>query len=217
MSPTRTHSPSRRTAKGLLGAAALGVAALITAAPALAHVHVEADNIEPGEETVLTFDVPNESDTGSPTTQVSVALPNLTAVNTEAVPGWTVRLDRDVAAGTVRSITWTAAPGTGIGPDQFGLFKASMMLPTTDTVSFPTTQTYGDGTVVRWDQSTPPGGAEPEHPAPELNLKKAATPGAAAASSSGPDTTARWLAGAALLVAVAGAALAVITRRRPQS
>jgi uncharacterized protein YcnI len=214
MSQFRTRTPSRRTTKGLLGAAALGVAAVIAAAPAFAHVHVEADNIEPGEETVLTFDVPNESDTGSPTTQVSVALPNLTAVNTEAIPGWTVRLDRDVAAGTVRSITWTAAPGTGIGPDQFGLFKASMMLPTTDTVSFPTTQTYGDGTVVRWDQSSPPGGAEPEHPAPELNLKNKV---AAAASSSGPDTTARWLAGAALLVAVAGTALAVITRRRPQS
>lgn len=108
---TSTSTAARRTTKGLCGAAALSVAAFMAAAPALAHVHVEADHIEPGEETVLTFDVPNESDTGSPTTQVSVALPNLTAVSTEAMPGWTVRLDRDVAAGTVRSITWTAAPG----------------------------------------------------------------------------------------------------------
>jgi uncharacterized protein YcnI len=231
MSRTRTSTSTRRTAKVLRTTATLSLAALMAAAPAFAHVHVEADHIEPGEETVLTFDVPNESDTGSPTTQISVALPNLTAVSTQAMPGWTVKLDRDVAAGTVRSITWTAAPGAEIGPDQFGLFRASMMLPTTDTVSFPTTQTYGDGSVVRWDQPPLPGGAEPEHPTPELNLKGSA-PGAEpdqhgaaptvaaapapAATTSAPDTTARWLAGGALLVAAAGTALAVITRRRRQ-
>jgi Domain of unkown function (DUF1775) len=37
-------------------------------------------------------------------------------------------------------------------------------------VSFPATQTYSDGTVVHWDQPTPPGGAEAEYPAPTLAL-----------------------------------------------
>ena len=87
------------------------------------------------------------------------------------MPGWTARLDRDQAAGTTRSVTWTAAPGTGIGADQFALFRISVTLPAgAKTVSFPATQTYSDGTVVKWDQATPPGGAEPENPVPELAL-----------------------------------------------
>jgi hypothetical protein len=35
---------------------------------------------------------------------------------------------------------------------------------------FPTVQTYADGEVVRWNQPTPDTGAEPEHPAPVLDL-----------------------------------------------
>ena len=45
-----------------------------------------------------------------------------------------------------------------------------MQLPDTDTVSFPATQTYSDGSIVKWDQPPLPGGGEPEHPAPMLNL-----------------------------------------------
>ena len=55
-------------------------------------------------------------------------------------PGWTAKLDRDTASGTVRSVTWTAAPNGGIGADQFALFRISVQLPDTDTVSFPATQ-----------------------------------------------------------------------------
>ena len=84
------------------------------------------------------------------------------------MPGWTAQLDRDAAAGTVRSVTWTAAPGTGIAADQFALFRISVQLPDTPTVSLPATQTYSDGTIVKWDQPPPPGGGEPEHPAPVI-------------------------------------------------
>jgi hypothetical protein len=100
-------------------------------------------------------------------------------------------------------------------------------LPDTDTVSFPATQTYSDGTVVKWDQPSPPGGDEPEHPAPTLALSAAATgaphehhrPSAAApanqatAPSSASDDTARILGGAALVVAALGIAIALIRRR----
>ena len=156
---------SRATSRALITIAATGAAMsiglLAGTAPAWAHVHVDADNPAPGSESVLTFNVPNESEKGALTTQLSVALPNVASASTESMPGWTARLDRDAAAGTTRSVTWTAAPGTGIGADQFALFRISVKLPDSRTVSFPATQTYSDGTVVKWDQATPPGGAEP--------------------------------------------------------
>jgi len=137
-------------------------------------------------------------------------------------------LDRDAAAGTTRSVTWTAAPGTGIGPDQFALFRISVKLPDASTVSLPATQTYSDGTVVKWDQPTPPGGAEPEHPAPQIALTGAAqaddhpmpmaqaTPVAQAppVAQSPADNTARWLAGGALALAAVAVATALLARRR---
>jgi len=215
--------------------AALTFGSLIGSAPAGAHVHVDAEDPAPGAAAVLTFRVPNESDTGSPTTALSVALPNLTSVSTAVMPGWTVRLDRDPAAGTVRSVTWTADPGGGVGRDQFGLFVLRATMPQADSVSFPATQTYADGTVVRWDQPPLPGGAEPEHPAPELALNPAAggmgaehdhpaptapatsaapsAPAAAAAPAARPDNVARGLAGGALLVAALGVVIALVRRR----
>jgi uncharacterized protein YcnI len=203
----------------------------MVAAPAWAHVHVVADNTAAGQHSILTFSVPNESDTASPTTQLNIALPNLTSVLVETMPGWTVHLDRDLKAGTVSSITWTAAPAAGIGPDQFTEFRVAVKLPDTPTVSFPATQTYADGTVVRWDQPPLPGGGEPEHPVPMLTLTTghqqgdqgvhgpmptvSAAVGPAPAASAPADTIARWLAGSALGVAVIAVGLTfVLVRRR---
>jgi uncharacterized protein YcnI len=230
----------KRAVPGALILAALIATALyVGAAPAWAHVEVEANNTARGGEAILTFQVPNESDTGALTTQFSVALPNLSSDGTEMMSGWTARLDRDTAAGTTRSVTWTAAPGVGIARDQFALFRVAVTLPNTDTVSLPATQTYNDGTVVHWDQPPLPGGGEPEHPVPMLTLTQAAPEGATttaapegasttaapapaslpavpaqASSRPAPDTTARWLAGAALLVGALGVALALARRRR---
>ncbi len=162
--------------------------------------------------------MPNESEKGATTTEVTVSHPDLTGVSAEQIPGWTARLDRNVAAGTVKSITWTAAPGAGISPDQFAIFRVAVMLPTGDSASFPTTQTYSDGTVVHWDQLTQPGGTEPEHPAPTLTL--GATPHKVTdplppspSASPASDTTSRWLAGTALVVAAASLVITVVRRR----
>ena len=73
-------------------------------------------------------------------------------------------------------MTWTAAPNGGIAVDQFGVFRISAKLPDADTVSFPATQTYADGAVVKWDQPSAPGQAEPEHPAPTLVVAGGAPP-----------------------------------------
>jgi uncharacterized protein YcnI len=203
--PFITAAPLRALIVIAATGAALSAGLLAGAAPASAHVRVDADNVTPGSYSVLTFKVPNESEKGALTTQLSVALPNVASASTEVMPGWTARLDRDAAAGTTRSVTWTAAPGTGIGPDQFALFRVSVKLPDSATVSLPATQTYSDGTVVKWDQATPPGGAEPEYPAPELALT-----GTAPVS----DPVARWLAGGALAVVAIAVATALLIRRR---
>lgn len=209
------------SSRALLATSAVAAAGLLTAAPAWAHVHVDADNPTPGTTSVLTFRVPGESDTGALTTQLKVDLPNVASARTEVMPGWAAKLDRDTAAGTVRTVTWTAAPGVGISSEQFALFRVSVKLPDAATASFPVTQTYSDGSVVRWDQPPLPDGSEPEHPAPQLALT--GTEAAPAPSQTAPavaqpagtvDNSARWLAGGALIVAAAAVVASLLNRRR---
>ena len=219
---------TRASSRALITGALVSLGLLAAAAPASAHVRASADNPTPGSYSVVTFKVPNESEKGALTTQLSVTLPDVASASTESMPGWTAKLDRNAAAGTVRSVTWTAAPGTGIAPDQFALFRISVKLPDSPTVSLPATQTYSDGTVVKWDQPTPPGGAEPEHPTPEIALTgaKATAPDgdpmpmaqaaqATPATPAAADNTARWLAGGALALAAVAVATALLVRRRP--
>jgi uncharacterized protein YcnI len=222
-------------------AIALGLSFIIGSAPAAAHVHVDADDPARGETATITFRVPNESNSGSPTMALTVAVPNLTSVSTATMPGWTVNHEGDAVSGTVRSVTWTAAPGSGIAAGEFGQFVMRVKLPDADTVSFPATQAYADGTVVRWDQPPLPGGAEPDFPAPILTLGPAGprsrhevhhAPTATATNSAdptitqtspvpvndsariGPDNLARALAAGALLLAALGFGIAMV-RRRP--
>ncbi|OMC38224.1 YcnI family protein [Mycobacterium sp. IS-1264] len=206
-------------------AAALYVGSVAATAPAWAHIHASSDNAVRGATAIVTFQVPNESDKGAATTALTVTLPDVAAARTETMPGWTAKLDRDAASGTVRSVTWTATPNGGIGVDQFALFRISVQLPETDTVSFPAMQTYSDGTIVKWDQPPLPGGGEPEHPVPVLTL--AAGPMAphqhhpsapadhagAPGQSQSPDNTARLLGGAALVVGASAICLVLVRRR----
>ena len=193
----------------LIGTAAVvGVAG---AGAASAHVSANAPGAAQGGYSVISFRVPNESETAA-TTGLTVTLPTdaaLKSVRTEPVAGWRSTVGR-TADGTPTSVTWTAEPGTSIGADQFGQFDLSVgPLPETDSVAFDATQTYDDGSVVNWDEPPNADGSEPEHPAPQITLAGAAegatdedgdapvadadtiTEQAAAGSSS--DTTARWL------------------------
>ncbi|OBH15734.1 nuclear export factor GLE1 [Mycolicibacter sinensis] len=223
----------RMSRAGALAAAIVATGWAVGTGPAGAHVHASSPGAVRGGVAMVTFEVPNESPTGSATTELTVTLPDVASARTETKPGWTARLDRDAKSGAVRSVTWTADAG-GIGADQFGLFRIAMKLPDADTVDFPSAQRYADGTVVRWDQAPPPGGGEAERPVPSLHL--AAGPAAppehhaqhpAPAVSAGPapttesgsggsqhaDNAARLLGGAALLVAALAAALALVRRR----
>lgn len=227
-----------RPAAAAATAAMLSAGLLAGAAPAGAHVHASSPGAVRGDRAIVTFEVPNESPTGSATTELTVTLPDVASARTETKPGWTARLDRDPGTGAVRSVTWAAVGDAGIGADQFGAFRISVKLPDTPTVRFPAAQRYADGTVVRWDQPPLPDGAEPERPVPELSL--AAGPTAPAEHHAGPthpapsvdaapdysaapaespgagsaaDNSARLLAGAALLLAAVGATVAIARRR----
>ena len=217
--PTRPRRRPSRVAPALALAAVL---VLITGQVADAHVRVHADSTEAGSFSQLTFRVPNESGT-SGTVTVEVTLPQdtpLLYVSNKPLPGWTATVTEQplpapvTVEGTTltkapRTVTWQAQPGTRIDPGQYQDFDISVgPLPAAGSVPLPAVQTYSDGTVVHWDQPTPAGGAEPEHPAPALVVT------AAGGTAGATDPVARVLAGAALLVAVVGAFLAVTGRRR---
>ncbi|WP_099245364.1 YcnI family protein, partial [Mycobacterium sp. shizuoka-1] len=211
------RSPGRTLTTAAL-TATFALVSWATAATAAAHIRLDTDHPVRGDTALITFQVPNESVTGSPTTKVVISLPNVTAVSTDVMAGWTAVTDRDAGTGAYRSVRFTAIPDAGIGAGQFELFAISVQLPDTATATFPVVQTYADGTVVDWDQPPLPNGEEPEHPAPVLTLTagpRAPTGGAGPTAddhslpAAGPDNTARALAGGALLVAAIGVGVAV--------
>ncbi|MBJ7288512.1 YcnI family protein [Williamsia sp.] len=206
--------------------AAAGVVALGSAlAPAVASAHVSANapGLAQGGYGVITFRVPNESDTNAATTEVTVTLPNLKSARTEPMPGWRAVVSKDATTEEATSVTWTATPGSpGIAVGEFGQFVLSAgPLPKEETVKFPAVQKYSDGETVDWNQPPNADGSEADHPAPEIELAAATDDEdgdstATTASSDTSDTTARWLGGAGLVVGVLGiAAAGVAIRRKP--
>ncbi len=213
---------------------------LLTAVPASAHVTANSPGATQGGYAVVTFRVPTESKTAT-TTGLTVTLPKvaagdkaLSSVRTTPLPGWTAAVAKDPATGAPTAVTWTAQPGTSLDADQFGQFPVSVgPLPKTDTVSFSAEQIYSDGSTVNWDQPPKADGSEPEHPAPTVALAAAeaalqagatalsatAAPASdgAAADGAATDSTARWLAGAGLLLGALGLGLGAGAARRARS
>jgi uncharacterized protein YcnI len=205
--------PGTTLVAGLCAAAVL----LGVAGPASAHVSVSSSSTAPGADATLTFTVPTESETAS-TTGLTVHLPTnspFTSVLTQAAPGWTVQTsstplatplkddDGNAVTSAVTTVVWTATDG-GIKPGQFGTFSLSVApLPAGGTLYLPTVQHYSDGTDTNWVQQAQ-GSAEPEHPAPSLDI----TPVAAAASASRSDTAGDGGLGAGL--GISGIVLALL-------
>jgi uncharacterized protein YcnI len=222
-----------------LAAIAAG-AALAVSAPlaASAHVRITPDTAQPGGYSYVSFRVPNESATAS-TVGLSIQLPTdtpFTSVSYQPVPGWTAKittstLPKPVTIGgtevtTAPSlVTFTATDG-GVAPGQFTVFTLSLgKVPDVGKLLLPATQTYSDGTVVKWDQPTPASGEEPEHPAPTLYVKDApaeasadtaATAAAPAAqpADSGLTTAALVVGFAGLVIGAAGVVIAVLALSR---
>jgi uncharacterized protein len=177
----RSKRPIRRVAVFVT----LVASVVLVAAPAWAHVEIHPGSAAKGSFEILSFSVPNESESAS-TTSFAVEFPTTTPiafVSIQPKPGWTYTVGKTTLAKPVKAeggeiseavstITWT---GGEIKPGEFELFTISAgPLPTKGkSISFPATQTYSDGEIVKWNEKTPPGGEEPEHPAPTLKLTKA--------------------------------------------
>jgi periplasmic copper chaperone A len=214
-------------------AALAGAGVLLFAAPASAHVTVNAQDARQGGFTRVAFRVPTESDTLS-TTKVEVHLPESTpiaSVSTMPVAGWTVATSKTKLAQPVKTddgelteavsvITWTAGAGAAIKPGQFQEFPVSLgPLPNVDKLVFKALQTYSDGSVVRWiDES-----ADADHPAPTLKLLPAAqptdqaarpSPAGAAPSDDSTEDTALGLGVAGLVAGLAGLVLGALALAR---
>jgi uncharacterized protein YcnI len=234
-------------AGGVLAVA--GAVALISAPGAFAHVTANITTAVQGSYAKITFRVPNEQPNAG-TVKLQVTFPDsypIPGASVKPVPGWKSAVDVEPLAtpvkennsdvkNAVKTITWTADPGTRINPGEFQEFDVSAgPLPDdTDELLFPAVQTYDDGTVVNWtDQPAAAGQKEPEHPAPSIKLQtKANAPGVMDMSSMGAtggvtdtasttatsDNTARWLGGAGLLVGAIGVGFgagAMLRSRRP--
>jgi uncharacterized protein YcnI len=185
-----TTSTSSRPAVAARVAAALGAAALLSlAAPlaASAHVRVNPAQVDAGSYATLTFKVPTESATAG-TVGLTVDLPTdtpFTSVTYQPLPGWTtvvttsalpepVEIDGATVTEAPTEVTWTADPGTQVGPGEFQQFVISAgAVPETGSITLPAHQTYSDGTVVDWAEETPASGEEPEYPAPVLYVQDA--------------------------------------------
>lgn len=118
------------------------------------------------------------------------------------------------------AITWTALPGTRIGPgeSEYGEFAVGLGPMPTNTGTFAITaaQTYDNGEVVNWDQLPEKDGEEPNLPAPVLTLTngtagpdETAGGGNETEAAAPVDESATWLGGAALVVAALALGVAV--------
>ena len=221
---------SRRPLR-VLAAASVATAALLATGvgTASAHVRVSSADAAPGGYGEMTFRVPNESDTAS-TISLRVQVPSetpLASVSVKPVPGWTATattgpIDPPVevhgveVAEAVTEIVWTADPGAGIAPGQYQTFSISAgPVPEVDSITFPTIQTYDDGTEQAWIEPTVEGEEEPESPAPVLDLTgdgdaahgddtDSPTVSEAASSSDASDDDDSGLAVTALVAGIAG-------------
>ncbi len=225
---------SRVLGVSLAAATVVGDLRLFGSGLASAHVTAVGDDLTQGVYGVMTFGVPNESDTAS-TVQLSITLPNLKSARTEPIPGWTAEITKDPTSEEATSVTWKAAAGNpGINPGEFLQFRINGgPLPEQETVMFTAVQTYSDGEVVAWDQPTVEGQPEPDKPAPTVTLAAAtadghghgadsATTEESTASTSdsddgSTDNTARWLGGIAIMLGALGIGVAAgaLIRKRP--
>jgi uncharacterized protein YcnI len=241
------NSSLRRTLKTT--AAATMTAALLAAgaAAASAHVHVDSDDPAAGGYSHLTFNVPNESATAK-TSKLEVTLPTdtpFTSVSVKPVEGWKAVVTTSdlpkpltIAGATVTkapsSVVRTADAAHQIGQNEYQAFSLSVgVLPDAGTtVTLPTAQTYTDGAVVKWDEKSVEGQAEPEHPAPsfvttakdaepaahaastDTTTAPSAAPAAAASTSGEAGSVAGWIGMAAGLIGLA-VGLTALARTRP--
>jgi uncharacterized protein YcnI len=201
-------------------ATALVAAAAVLAPAAAAHVQVLPAEVAPGDPTLFTVLVPNESD--KPTVSVALKIPNgVIPFSFQETPEWT-RIEKRKANQSLDVVTWKGSLGVG----EFVEFSFLATTPDVEgTITWPAVQTYEGGEKVRWI-----GAPDSEEPAPQTVVSKSVAPqnaggeGASAAvvttaqpdaeavapPSTGEGGSSSTLAIVALLVGAAGLVAALI-------
>ncbi|WP_203926148.1 DUF1775 domain-containing protein [Virgisporangium ochraceum] len=157
------------------------IAAVIMADPAQAHTSATVEPAVAGaQNATISFNAAAESTTAG-ITSLKIVLPQgLTAADLTYVDGpagWAMRPDAD---GYVVS-----GPAVAVGRDVQHRVRAKQ-LPMTPTLVFKVLQTYTDGRIDRWIEIPSAANAQPEYPAPVVEL--AAPPGGfpSGGASTGP-------------------------------
>jgi uncharacterized protein YcnI len=212
----------------------------VAAGPASAHVEVyDGQGPVQGDDGVVQVTVPVEKDDAN-TVGLTLKVPagvGLTEASVLPLPGWSATVQTVDGGEQVSQIVWRADDQKhgGLVPGQFGIFtfSAGPWPADRDSVAIPATQTYSDGTVVQWNQIALDAKAEPEHPAPIVQLRseqadheaavaeRATATSSAGGSAAGTEsgTSAKDVVQWALLVLAVilsgtAAAVSISTRRR---
>jgi periplasmic copper chaperone A len=166
------------------------VALLVAPSVAAAHVTLQPPEWEAGGFARFDVRVPNERDNAA-TTEVSIKFPpDIIEARVKPTPGWEyeiemAQLDQPIEeegeepiTEKVDTITWR---GGRIEPGEFQEFPVSFQMPEEapgTMISFPATQTYDSGEVVRWI-----GPEESDEPAPLVEVLEAPPEGEEAAAT----------------------------------
>src|ERR1700730_2364000 len=163
-------------------AAAICVTGFVLFAPALARAHISLhpNTIPAGAFVTLDVRVPGEQ-AGAYAYKVDMLIPpGFTAINTQNVPGWSVKeiirklatpiqTDNGPVSEEVAQIIWTGDRSQlgRLENGQFIQFPLSIAMPTNiagQTVAFKTVQYYSNGKAIHWI-----GVPSSEYPAPTIN------------------------------------------------
>ncbi len=204
------------------GLAVMGalLAVLGLAGVAGAHVTVDPSTAPKGGEITLGFRVPNE-EPNAQTVELQIVFPSdhpIFGLDPQPTPGWHIALttsplnppvqtDDGPVTEYVSQIVWS---GGAIPVGDFQEFYVlAQQLPTdTSSVTFKAVQTYSNGDVVRWIQTSQPGQPPPDHPAPVLTLTGASTSASSTVSSS-PSSSSDTNGTVGLILGAIGAAAGV--------
>jgi uncharacterized protein YcnI len=189
-----------------LSSAIAAIAIITLPALASAHVIVTPGTADVGQELIFNVSVPNERDT--PVTNIKLDIPSgVSEVTPTEKDGWSIQT---TTSGTgdneeVTSITWT---GSQIPVGQREDFSFGAQVPgTAGQLDWKAYQTYGDGTIVHWDQ-TPAGSDDATGNAGPYSVTKVANDltgtSATSTTSSSSNTPAVVISLAALVIAIGG-------------
>jgi uncharacterized protein YcnI len=175
--------------------AAIAVLMLAFPASAFAHVEITPDTIAPGGAGLFTITAPVEGE--QPMTGLLLTIPSELAIEGMVpAPGFTGKVVRD-QSGRATGLSWQ---GGSIPADQVGTFQFSGSVPdSVGDLRMVAVQTFADGTTKTWKDTA------------VIHV------GDESSSTSSSDDVSRGIAAVALVLAIAGLAVALLAWRRPRT